>query len=295
MGKVDTVVFDKTGTLTTNQKNVITYEGVELSDEEKQLLTGTLRASNHPLSRALYSILEKNNIQTPDEFEEEVGKGMSAIFKQNSMKIGAYDFVSHPQEMFLNTARDDESRNRTVVHISANENYKGCYIFNNEYREGVSETFSALGIGKEVVVLSGDNDGERERLEELLPKGTKLYFGQKPEDKLNFIKDLQQKGKTVMMVGDGLNDAGALKQSNVGIAISENTNVFSPACDGIMEAFMFSLFYNIIGISFAVTGHLKPVVAAILMPLSSISIVAFTTIMTQSVGKKLRMDINKRN
>ena len=58
---------------------------------------------------------------------------------------------------------------------------------------------------------------------------------------------------------------------------------------------MFSLFYNIIGISFAVTGHLKPVVAAILMPLSSISIVAFTTIMTQSVGKKLRMDINKRN
>ena len=229
MGKVDTVVFDKTGTLTTNQKNVITYEGVELSDEEKQLLTGTLRASNHPLSRALYGILEKNNIQTPDEFEEEVGKGMSAIFKQNSMKIGAYDFVSHPQEMFVNTARDDESRNRTVVHISANENYKGCYIFNNEYREGVSETFSALGIGKEVVVLSGDNDGERERLEELLPKGTKLYFGQKPEDKLNFIKDLQQKGKTVMMVGDGLNDAGALKQSNVGIAISENTNVFSPS------------------------------------------------------------------
>ena len=318
MAKVDTVVFDKTGTLTTNHKNVITYEGLELSDEEKQLLTGTLRASNHPLSRALYAILEKNNIQTPDEFEEEVGKGMSASFQQNSIKIGAYDFVSHPKETYSETTLEDDSRNRTVVHISSNENYKGCYIFNNEYREGVSETFSALGARKEVIVLSGDNDGERERLENLLPPGTQLYFGQKPEDKLNFIKNLQQKGKTVMMVGDGLNDAGALKQSDVGIAISENTNVFSPACDGILEAsrfeqfaeyisvakrgsriinyaFLFSLFYNLIGLSFAVTGHLKPVVAAILMPLSSISIVVFTTIATQNAGRRLRMNINKKN
>ena len=312
MAKLDTVVFDKTGTLTTNQKNMISYEGIALSEEEKQLLTSTLRASSHPLSRSLYNMLDKNNIQTLDEFEEEVGKGISATAKNNSIKVGSYEFVGYYDEL------TSEVKNRTTVHISANQLYKGCYIFNSEYRKGVAEIFEQLGTDKDVVVLSGDNEGERERLEELLPKGTKLYFNQKPDDKLNFIKALQQQGKQVLMIGDGLNDAGALKQSDVGFVISENTNVFSPACDGILDAtrfnkigdflnfskkgikiikwaFLFSLFYNLIGLTFAVTGHLKPVVAAILMPLSSISIVIFTTIATQYAGKKLRTNINKLN
>lgn len=312
MAKLDTVVFDKTGTLTTNQKNLITYEGLALSQEEKQLLTNTLRASSHPLSRSLYSILEKNEIQTLDQFEEEVGKGISATFNDNSIKVGSYEFVGFYDE------NDTEVKNKTTVHISANKVYKGCYIFNSEYRDGVSEVFEQLSIDKEVIVLSGDNEGERERLEEMLPKGIKLHFNQKPNDKLNFIKSLQKQGKRVLMIGDGLNDAGALKQSDVGFVISENTNVFSPACDGILDAskfdkisdflnfsnsgvriikwaFVLSLFYNLIGISFAITGNLKPVVAAILMPLSSISIVVFTTIATQYIGKKLRMNINSKN
>ncbi|CAM3375175.1 heavy metal translocating P-type ATPase [Aequorivita lipolytica] len=311
MAKLDTVVFDKTGTLTTNQKNLITYEGLALSVEEKQLLTSTLRASSHPLSRSLYNILDKNNIQTLDEFEEEVGKGISATSNNNSIKVGSYEFVGFYDE------DTSELKNRTTVHISANQGYKGCYVFNSEYRKSIAELFEQLRNDKEVIVLSGDNEGERERLEMMLPKGTKLYFNQKPDDKLNFIKTLQQSGKQVLMIGDGLNDAGALKQSNVGFVISENTNVFSPACDGILDAsqfnkigdylnlsksgvqiikwaFLFSLFYNLIGLSFAITGHLRPVVAAILMPLSSISIVVFTTIATQYIGKKLRMNINKR-
>ncbi len=310
MAKLDTVVFDKTGTLTTHQKNLIRYEGLALSNEEKQLLTSTLRASSHPLSRSLYNILDKNNIQTLDDFEEEVGKGISATFNNNSIKVGSYEFVGFYDEM------NSEVKNKTTVHISSNQVYKGCYIFNSEYRKGIAEVFEQLGKDKNVIVLSGDNEGEREHLQMLLPQDTKLYFNQKPGDKLNFIKTLQQSGKQVLMIGDGLNDAGALKQSNVGFVISENTNVFSPACDGILDAsqfykigdylnlskrgvkiikwaFIFSLFYNLIGLSFAVTGHLRPVIAAILMPLSSISIVIFTTLATQYVGKSLRTNINK--
>ena len=152
-------------------------------------------------------------------------------------------------------------------------------------------------------VLSGDNDGERANLEAILPKDTEFIFNQKPEQKLEFIKNLQQNGQNVMMVGDGLNDAGALAQSNVGISISENVNVFSPACDAILDAsefsrlnyflklsqksifiinmsFVLSLLYNVVGLSFAVTGNLLPLVAAIIMPLSTITIVSFVTLMS---------------
>jgi Cu+-exporting ATPase len=308
MAKVDTVVFDKTGTLTTNKKSVIAYEGVALSPEEESLLTSTLRASNHPLSRALYSILDKNNIQTLDEFQEHTGKGIVAKLNQNSIKLGSYDFVE--KEEVSERKSLSEEIEKTVVHVSANKKYKGCYVFHNEYREGVAEIFETLSHGNELIVLSGDNEGEKKHLQKLLPLGTKLIFNQKPENKLEFIKNLQESGKTVMMVGDGLNDSGALKQSDVGVVISENVNVFSPACDGILDvsqfrkivsylhlsktgvriikwSFLLSLVYNVIGLSFAVSGNLMPVVAAILMPLSSISVVIFTTIATQYASRSL--------
>ena len=308
MAKIDTIVFDKTGTITTNKRNRISYEGIELSKMEEELLGGSLRASNHPLSRSLYQLLKKNNIVTPDEFLEHTGKGIETIYKDTNFKIGSADFVK--TQPIYNPGVKIKKPQKTAVHISSNNIYKGCFTFSNAYREGLSVLFEDLKATKDLIILSGDNDGERENLELILPRKTKMFFNQQPGHKLEFIKKLQQNGKTVMMVGDGLNDSGALAQSDVGIVVSEDINVFSPACDGILDAsvfkqlgayihlsqngvrtikwaFLLSLLYNIIGLSFAVTGHLRPVVAAILMPLSSISIVVFTSVVTHLFSRKI--------
>ncbi|MCM4157863.1 heavy metal translocating P-type ATPase metal-binding domain-containing protein [Gramella sp. AN32] len=307
---IDTVVFDKTGTITANDRSRIEYEGVELNENEKQLLGGSLRASNHPLSRSLYNILDKNNISTPDHFTERTGLGLETAYKELKLMIGSATFVNQSENL-VQEIQSDKKAEKTSVHISSNNQYKGCFSFHNSYREGLSELFRELSKDKQLIILSGDNDGERSRLSRIIPEGTKMYFNQKPGNKLQFIKDLQKQKHKVMMVGDGLNDAGALAQSDVGIVISEDINVFSPACDGILDAkrfkdlgkffdlsrgaikiiklsFLLSLCYNVIGLAFAVSGNLMPVVAAILMPLSSISIVLFTTFATQLLSKKLK-------
>lgn len=302
LAQVDTAIFDKTGTLTMAPGAYATYEGMPLTPDEESLLKNTLRASNHPLSRALYEMLSEQDIVTLDEYEEHLGKGLEGAKDQDHIKIGSAEFVGTGQ------AQDAQE---TSVHISSNLSYKGRYVFHNRYREGLSGMLADLARTMSLAILSGDNAGERKRLQKILPEKTPMYFNQKPEDKLRYISFLQEHHKNVLMVGDGLNDAGALAQSNVGIAISENINVFSPACDGILDAskfqelytyvkasraaigiiktsFVLSLCYNLVGLYFAVTGQLQPVIAAILMPLSSITIVGFTTLATNVLGRRLR-------
>ncbi|WP_339658487.1 HAD-IC family P-type ATPase, partial [uncultured Polaribacter sp.] len=231
-----------------------------------------------------------------------IGKGIEANYQENSLKLGSASFVKNDEEIFsLDTS----------VHISFNEVYKGKFTFKNSYRKGVNELFNSLKKEYDLSVVSGDNEGEKDFLIENLPRETKLLFNKKPEDKLDVVADYQKENKKVAMIGDGLNDAGALAKSDVGISLSENINVFSPACDAILDAsqfnkieafliaskkgisvikqsFLLSLCYNVVGLYFAVKGDLMPVIAAILMPLSSISIVIFTTISTNLIGKKIK-------
>ncbi|MFI0490839.1 heavy metal translocating P-type ATPase [Flavobacterium sp.] len=312
LAKVDTIVFDKTGTITTNKKSNILYEGNSLSAENLVLIKNVLRASNHPLSRMLYDFLPETKKFKIDHFEEITGKGILAEIDENIIRIGSYDFIAQNATLPISAPSPLERvGERTSVHITINAIYYGKYIFNNQYREGLGELFKKLSANYQIKVLSGDNEGERDTLESILPLGTELIFNQKPEQKLEFIKKLQLEGKNVMMVGDGLNDAGALAQSNIGISISENVNVFSPACDAILDAgefkrldyflklskkaittikmsFTLSLLYNVVGLSFAITGNLLPLVAAIIMPLSTVTIVSFVTVMSSFYSKKLK-------
>ncbi|MEK8179577.1 heavy metal translocating P-type ATPase metal-binding domain-containing protein [Flavobacterium buctense] len=294
MAKVDTIVFDKTGTITTNEKTAITYEGDALNAFELKLLKNALRGSNHPLSRRLYDFIPSQDKMEVTHFEEIIGKGVFAELGENKIKLGSSQFLQHMSE---------NTHKKTKVHVEINGIYKGSYVFNNQYRKGLEQLFESLAKKYNLIILSGDNDGERRILEKMLPESTVLVFNQKPEQKLAYIDNLQQQGKNVLMIGDGLNDAGALAQSNIGISISENVNVFSPACDGILDASQFSkiafflkyaknamitiymsfglsLLYNVVGLSYAVTGNLLPIVAAIIMPLSTITIVSFVTIMS---------------
>ncbi len=301
LAKVDTIVFDKTGTITTNKKSNISYEGKKIPEEELHLIKNVLRASNHPLSRMLYNHLPDSPKISVNYFEEISGMGIHAIINNIVIKIGSAEFLEHIEELSIE---------QTAVHIKIDNIYYGKFLFNNEYREGLAQLFEKLNTNYQIKVLSGDNEGERSVLERLLPKGTELVFNQKPEQKLEFIKKLQENGSNVMMVGDGLNDAGALAQSNVGISIAENVNVFSPACDAILDAsqfqkivsflklsknaittikmsFTISLLYNVVGLSFAVTGNLLPLVAAIIMPLSTVTIISFVTVMSNYYARKI--------
>ena len=301
LAKVDTIVFDKTGTITTSRKSNISYQGTPLYEHDLHIIKNILRASNHPLSRMLYNHLPDSRRIDISYFEEVAGKGIYAIVDKTKVTIGSAAFIEYIEE---------SSDEQTSVYIKFGDTYCGKFIFDSEYREGLSLLFEKLSKSYKIKVLSGDNEGERENLEQMLPKGTELIFNQKPEEKLEFIKKLQEKGSNVMMVGDGLNDAGALAQSNVGISIAENVNVFSPACDAILDAsqfqkidaflklsknsittikmsFTISLLYNVVGLSFAITGNLLPLVAAIIMPLSTITIVSFVTLMSNYYARKI--------
>lgn len=306
IAKINHLIFDKTGTITSTLQQKISYTGDELSFTEKMHIASIIKNSNHPLSRMLYEFLKPNNTLTVLDFEEFTGKGIHGTIDQIRYKIGSLNFVSGIKKY----------TNQTGVYIAINNNYKGYFTFQNQYRSGIQKLFNKLSHNFRLSILSGDNNGEQSHLKTILTHNTELIFNQKPEDKLHFIANLQQKNnENIMMFGDGLNDAGALVQSNVGVAVSENTNVFSPACDAIIDASVFnkiplfltltkqamfiiklsfglSFIYNIIGLYFAVTGQLSPIIAAILMPLSSISIVAFVTISTNLISRKLSFTVD---
>lgn len=292
ISKIDTLVFDKTGTITHNKKSNVSFEGNDFSDFDLKNIKSLLKNSNHPLSKALYDFVEVEDEYFPVEnFREIPGKGYEANVRGTKYKIGSAKLIGQKSKSL-----------ETAVYISRNEEFLGKFIFKNEYRDDLKTLFKSL-YGYQIHILSGDNSSEEIKLKTMIPNVTEMAFNQSPEDKLNYIKNLQDHQHKVAMFGDGLNDAGALKQSNVGIAVADDTNSFTPSSDVIMAGvklvdfekylkfckdamtivkitFAISFMYNIVGLGFAVTGHMSPLFAAILMPISSISVVAFTSVAT---------------
>ena len=307
LAKANTIVFDKTGTLSSSANSKINYTGKALSAIEMEALKAIAMQSSHPLSKALAAWNEWESIDklpTITTFLEVTGKGIEATCNGRSIKLGKADFVT---QQWFSTAFNNSG---STIHLSIDGLYKGKFSLQQQYRIGVFDMLHKISllVGK-VHVLSGDNNGEENWLKQSVPVNTTLNFNNSPEDKLHYIEQLQVKSKEVIMIGDGLNDAGALQQSNIGLAVADNSNYFTPACDGILDGksvaqldklielarsgkkiiaagFALSILYNIVGISYAAQGALSPMIAAILMPASTISIIVLTAIGTRWAAKK---------
>jgi Cu+-exporting ATPase len=291
MAQVDTIVLDKTGTLTLpSTQNPIAKLTRELSSSEWSALYSLALQSTHPMSRQFVRYLPKNQpIVHLEKFAEKMGKGLEAIIEGIEYRLGNAKFTGHqvPKD-------NDYIRSESQLYIQIGGISVGFIEFPWVYRAGIEVMIHQLQAKYKVYLLSGDKQAHAGSILDWFPDPSTYQFECSPMDKMKFIQTLQDQGKRVAMIGDGLNDAGALRQSHVGIAISDDHLHFTPASDAILNgeqlaqlptylafskfglkliklSFLLSLVYNAIGLSYAVQGNLSPLIAAILMPVNSIS------------------------
>lgn len=323
MTTIDTVVFDKTGTLTRTDAATVHWvwpdtdlSEDDLSDELKSIVRALAAHSVHPYSRRIAQWLDSYQRRVHlKNFREVAGAGLEATVDGQLVRLGSAAFVKDSQPTASQFANQHEQEwgepTASHVYLSIDGVLLGYFDIHNAYRSGLEALVNSLNTsGIEQFVVSGDRDADRSYLTTVFKKPKNLYFLQKPDDKLRLIESLQAKGHRVMMIGDGLNDAGALRQSELGIAVSDDLTTFSPACDAIVQGeqlarfpqyirlaklgmwvlqfcFGVSLLYNIVGISFAVRGNMAPVIAAILMPATSLTVILLSTIATNLIARRL--------
>jgi Cu+-exporting ATPase len=289
MASMNSLIFDKTGTLTSDAYQV-QLKYATWTEEEKLAAMSLMRQSMHPLSQAILRN-EVSALGLPIQSWKEIkGQGIEGWVSDSHVQIGSAEF----------TGNSTQQHGGSEVFININGKLKAHYSIQSAFKGGALNMLSRLK-DYTLTLLSGDTVEMKNDLSKLLPENMPIHLAQSPQDKLNFVKTLQLNGQHVMMIGDGLNDAGALRQSDIGVAVVDHLHSFAPACDVILDAhhvgaldlflnaarsarnlikfgFLYAIIYNCIGLYFAVSASLLPIVAAILMPLSSLGVILISFI-----------------
>ncbi|MBS1562268.1 MAG: heavy metal translocating P-type ATPase [Bacteroidetes bacterium] len=283
------VVFDKTGTLTMPSP-AVRYEGRELTNEERRAVIAVAMQSAHPMSRAVAKALDddatSSDACTVDDVAEHVGQGITGSVDGQSVCIGSHDFVH---------GEGAEQQTSASVWVSVDGRVVGAVHARPTIRTGIAAMIDRLRTRATLWLLSGDTDRDRDVFAGAFPPSS-MYFSQRPTEKVDRINELRTERRHVLMVGDGLNDAGAMRAANVAIAVTDDAATLVPACDVIMRAhqlsnldgllryarsmrrvivfnFIISIAYNALGLTLALVGILTPLATAILMPVSSLTVI----------------------
>ena len=305
MAKVSRILFDKTGTLTERQVVVEAVSG-QLDANQRSWVKTVVSQSAHPVSQSLVSFLPGDALEDVSDYMEFPGQGVSGVVDQRTIRTGRRSWIDPSQ-----TADAGD------VLVEIDDELMAGYRMVSQPRPGMEALLDRLRTRYGVGLLSGDQSAHVADFASRMAAGELAWQGeQSPHDKLHAVERLQASGATVCMCGDGLNDAGALKQSDVGIAVTDDVHAFTPACDAILDAnrlaaldrfFAFaragmrvvglsialSVLYNLVGVTLAAGGNLSPLFAAVLMPVSSISVMALALAGTWWMARRCGLEVGR--
>lgn len=297
--KVDTIVFDKTGTLTEGQPSV--YKVIDNTDNQQfgTLVKSLEVQSEHPLSQAITDYYHDAQNLIVEQYQTHPGNGISGYINGQFVQIGSQSFIQPDLNNWDSQLEEEikslQQQGSTVVLASIDNQFAGLIALRDEPKTSAKALIERLRPDYDIVMLSGDSQGTAEAIAGELGIN-RVIAGVKPDHKAEEITKLQDEGKNVMMVGDGINDAPALAKSNIGLAMGTGSDIAIEAGDimivggdiekveaaldmsqrtmkNIKQNLFFAFCYNAIGIPIAAFGLLAPWVAGAAMAFSSVSVV----------------------